>query len=95
MVHSNPYSFSSDEVIFTVYTIRNRIPETELDAQRAEFFSKGQPCLRSSPLGKTYGWGIRYDGESRIAIYPRGSEAYARLEADQSLRHLKAMRSSK
>jgi hypothetical protein len=95
LLHSNPYRYTSDEVIFTVYAIRNQIPASELEARRAEFFSKGQPCLRSSPLGKTYGWGVHYDGESRIAIYPRGSAAYERLRADRSLQQLKAMRSSK
>ncbi len=27
------------------------------------FFSKGQPCLRASDLGKKYGWGIHSDSE--------------------------------
>ena len=95
LIHGSPYRYTSDEVIFTVYAARNQLPATELEARRAEFFSKGQPCLRSSPLGKTYGWGVHYDGASRIAIYPRGSEAYERLRVDGSLRQLKAMRSSK
>jgi len=95
LIHDSPYRYTSDEVIFTVYAARNQLPAMELEARRAEFFSKGQPCLRSSPLGKTYGWGVHYDGESRIAIYPRGSEAYERLRVDGSLRQLKAMRSSK
>jgi len=95
LIHDSPYRYTSDEVIFTVYAARNQLPAMELEARQAEFFSKGQPCLRSSPLGKTYGWGVHYDGESRIAIYPRGSEAYERLRVDGSLRQLKAMRSSK
>jgi hypothetical protein len=91
----NPYRYTSDDLIFAVYAARNQIPEAELDAKRAEFFSKGQACLRASPLGKTYGWGIHYDAESRIAVYPRESDNYERLRADGSLQQLKAMRSSK
>jgi len=95
LIHDNPYRYTSDDVIFAVYAARNHIPEAQLEARRAEFFSKGQACLRSSSLGKTYGWGVHYDGERKIAIYPRGSEDYERLRADGSLRQLKAMRSSK
>lgn len=95
LIQANPYRYSSDDLIFMVYAARNQIPETEFEAERASFFSKGQPCLRSSPLGKIYGWGVHSDSESRIAIYPRDSESYERLRADGSLRHVKAMRSSK
>jgi hypothetical protein len=95
MIHDNPYRYTSDDVLFAVYAARNGIDEAERDTRRAEFFSKGQPCLRSSPLGKLYGWGIHYDHLSRIALYPQESEDYTRLKNDTSLKHLKAMRSSK
>lgn len=95
LIQAHPYRYTSDEVIFTIYAERGGIPADELEMRRAEFFSKGQPCLRSSPLGKTYGWGIHYDADSRIAIYPRESEEYARLQADASLKQLKAMRSAR
>jgi hypothetical protein len=95
MIHENPYRYTSDDVVFAVYAARNGIDEAEREARRAEFFSKGQPCLRSSPLGKRYGWGIHFDDQSRIAVYARESEDYARLQNDPTLKHLKAMRSSK
>lgn len=95
MVSARPYAYTSDELLFTIYVERSGFEEAELGFRRAEFFSKGQPCLRSSPLAKTYGWGIHFDGESKIAIYPRGSEEYARLASDPALAHLKAMRSSR
>lgn len=95
LIQANPYQYTSDEVIFTIFATRNQFTGSELVARRAEFFSKGQPCLRSSPLGKTYGWGIHYDHESKIAIYARESEAYQRLKADPALKQIKAMRSSK
>jgi hypothetical protein len=85
LIHENPYHYTSDDLLFAVYAARNGIEHTALEAKRAEFFSKGQACLRSSPLGKTYGWGIHYDGESKVAIYARGSAAYEQLRADPSL----------
>jgi hypothetical protein len=95
MIAAHPYQYTSDEVVFTIYALRNGIAEEERAAKEAEFFSKGQPCLRSSPLGKTYGWGIHFDSEAKIALYPRESEEYLRLQSDTSLSHLRAMRSSR
>ncbi|MEP7189331.1 MAG: DUF6157 family protein [Roseiflexaceae bacterium] len=95
MIHGTPYQYTSDDVLFTIYATRNGIDESERDYKSAEFFSKGQACLRSSALGKIYGWGIHYDSESRIALYARDSEDYIRLKNDSTLKHLKAMKSSK
>ncbi len=95
MIFANPYRYTSDEVVFATYVAKNKVAKAEEESKRAEFFSKGQPCLRSSPLGKTYGWGIHYDSESKMAIYAQGSEAYARLKNDTTLKHLKAMKSAR
>ncbi|MEM8531959.1 MAG: DUF6157 family protein [Chloroflexota bacterium] len=95
MLHDNPYQYTSDDVLFTIYAARNGIDEAEWDSARDVFFSKGQACLRSSPLGKTYGWGIHYDSESRVALYARESDDYTRLKDDTTLKHVKAMKSSR
>lgn len=91
----NPYKFTSDEVLFAVFAERNDIPESELEKARQEFFSKGQPCFRSSPLTKRYGWGIHSDSQGRIAMYGRGSTEYEQLLADKKLATVKAMRSKR
>ena len=95
MINDNPYRYTSDEVVFAAYAAKNRIEQAEMERRKAEFFSKGQPCLRSSPLGKTYGWGIHYDSESKMALYARGSEAYDRCRDDATLKHLKAMKNTR
>jgi hypothetical protein len=95
MISAQPYHYTSDDVVFAVYAAKNQIDEADLEPRRAQFFSKGQPCLRSSPLGKTYGWGVHFDSESKIAIYARESDEYARLQSDPTLKHIKAMRSAK
>ncbi len=79
MIAQNPYRYTSDEVIFAVWADRNEIPEDARDQARAEFFSKGQPCLRSSDLGKRYGWGVHSDGKGRVAIVGVDTLAYATL----------------
>lgn len=95
MLYENPYKYTSDDVLFTVYADRNAIPENERPEAREQFFSKGQACFRASPLTKRYGWGVHHNAEGQIAIYPVESEAYATYAADASLNVVKAMRSSK
>lgn len=68
MIWRHPYRYTSGDVIFAVFAERHGIPEEERAAAREEFYSRGQPCLRSSDLGKRYGWGIHADGAGRIAL---------------------------
>jgi hypothetical protein len=79
LIADAPFAHTSDDVIFTVWADRRGIPEADRAAARAEFFSKGQPCLRSSDLGKRYGWGIHSDAAGRVALVPLGSPEYERL----------------
>ncbi|WP_409484319.1 DUF6157 family protein [Arsenicicoccus dermatophilus] len=51
--------------------------------------------LRTSPLAKTYGWGIHSDGQGRVALVPLGSARYAELLADGSVTKVAAMRSAR
>jgi hypothetical protein len=82
-------------VLFRVYAIKNRIAPEELAKAREQFFSKGQPCFRTSPLTRRYGWGVHNDAEGRIAIFPLESKEYATLSGDKKLRHFKALRSKR
>lgn len=95
MISQNPYRYTSDEVIFEVYAQRNEIPNNEQEEARRQFFSKGQPCLRSSPLGKRYGWGIHSNEDGKIALYPLESPEYQQLAQEPTIEHTKAMRSKR
>ena len=95
LIAAAPYTLTSDDVVFETHARRAGIPADERDAARALFFSKGQPCLRSSPLTKRYGWGIHSDAEGRVALYARESDDYRRLADDPRLAHTKGMRSSR
>jgi hypothetical protein len=95
MIHSNPYKYTSDDVIFSVYATKNNIPKDMLNKERDKFFSKGQPCMRSSPLAKRYGWGIHSDADGKIAIYAIESNEYKKLCIDKTLEHKKAMKSKR
>ncbi|MXV17314.1 DUF6157 family protein [Hufsiella ginkgonis] len=95
MIWNHPYQYTSDDVIFTVHAIKNQVPKEELENERTKFFLKGQPCLRSSPLGKRYGWGVHNDENGKVAIYSAGSAGYETRKNDQTLAHVKAMRSKR
>lgn len=95
LISRRPHELTSDDVLFEVYATRKGIPAGDRLAAREEFFSQAQACLRASPLGKRYGWGIHHDAEGRIALVPLGSDEYRNLAADESVKQLKAMRSKR
>ncbi len=95
LIMKHPYRYTSDDVIFQVYAVRNAVKAGEAKAAREKFFSKGQPCLRSSPLAKRYGWGIHHDGKGKVALYPLESADYEKFKTDPQITHVKAMRSKR
>ena len=95
MIQANPYKYTSDDVLFGVFAQRNDFIQDELAEERSKFFSKGQPCFRSSPLTKRYGWGVHSNEEGKIAIYGAETEDYQKFIADITLSKVKAMRSSR
>lgn len=95
MIGKNPYRYTSDEVLFTLFAQRNDIARDELEEARQKFFSKGQACLRASALGKRYGWGIHHNAEGKIALYGCNSSEYRDYLNQQELKVVKAMRSKK
>jgi len=95
MIKNHPYQYTSDEVLFQVFVVKNNVSDTEWNIKKERFFSKGQPCFRSSPLTKRYGWGIHFDAEGKVALYAVESDEYNHLSQNKNLKMLKAMRSKK
>lgn len=95
LIAENPYGLTSDDVLFSVFADRNEIPQKEREVAREEFFSKGQACLRASPLTKRYGWAIHNDSEGKVALVDTASGAFQKLMDDSTVTKIKAMRSSR
>jgi hypothetical protein len=95
LIINNPYEYTSDDVIFNTFVQKNNIGKENLEAERIKFFSKGQACLRSSPLTKRYGWGVHSDKDGKVAIYPMESKEYKKYCNSKSLKHLKGMRAKR
>lgn len=90
-----PYQFTSDEILFSVFATRKEILPKDLEEERVKFFSKGQPCFRASPLTKRYGWGIHADQTGKIALLGAETNTYQNLKRDASVTKKKAMRSKR
>ncbi|MDR1212926.1 MAG: DUF6157 family protein [Propionibacteriaceae bacterium] len=84
LIQAAPYTLTSDDVIFTVWADRRGVEADQRVAARAEFFSKGQACLRASDLGKRYGWGVHSDAQGRVALYGVGTPEYEAFAAGVS-----------
>lgn len=95
LISQNPYLYSSDDVLFQVFAEKNNISEKEYTIAREKFFSKGQPCFRASPLTKRYGFGLHANQDGKIAIYGIETTEYQNFLIDNSIKKVKAMRSSK
>ncbi len=95
MAKNNPYKFTSDHILFQVFADKNDLTKSEYKEARRQFFSKGQPCFRASPLTKRYGWGVHYDKDGKIAIFGADSPEYEKFSKDKTLKVIKAMKSSK
>lgn len=88
LINTQPYTLTSDELIYLLQG-----ESKGLTAE--EFWSKPQACLRSSALGKRYGFGLHFDELARVALYPMESNDYQRLIQDQTITQTKAMRSKR
>jgi len=95
LLANNPYKFTSDDILFQVFAERNDLTKAEYKQAREQFFSKGQACLRCSPLTKTYGYGIHADSNGKAAIYGMETDEYQKYLADTNTKKVKAMKSSK
>ncbi len=69
--------------------------KAEHNKTREQLFSKGQPCFRTSPLTKTYGFGIHSDKNGKVALFGKESNEYQKFLADKNIKKVKAMKLSK
>ena len=95
MMAKHPYKFTSDEVLFRVFAERNELTNEKLTEAEEAFFSKGQACLRASPLTKTFGFGVHCDSKGKVAIYGMETSDYEKFMNDKNLKKVRAMRSSR
>ena len=94
-----PYGYTQEEVQFAVHVRRAGLSHRELELRRAElwrdFFAKPMACMRTSPLPKSYGWGLHFNEAGKVALVGVESPAYQRLAHDSTIAQTRAMRNKK
>jgi Family of unknown function (DUF6157) len=93
LLAAQPYALTSDELLFEVYVQRNGIASSDRDRERAAFSARPNPCLRTSPLVKVFGWGLHHDSAGKVAVLGVETEAYRALCADPDTTCVPGMRS--
>ncbi len=80
LLSKNPYGYTQEEVLWRTHVRHKGLSRAEATrAARSSFLSRPQPCLRSSPLAKRYGWGLHFDREGKVAMVAIESRKYASL----------------
>jgi len=97
LISKNPYKYTQEDVQFYTYLIKNNIEfqQDKIGELRDDFFKKPKACFRASPLVKKFGWGIHYDDEGKIALYPVNSEDYSSFLQSDTIKIIKGMRSKR
>ncbi len=99
LISAKPYTYTQEEVQFSIHVQRQGISARDLKARRnelwREFFSKPCACMRTSPLAKSYGWGLHFNTEGKVAVVPLESAEYRRLASTQSIKLTRVMRSKR
>lgn len=73
----------------------NALTKAEYQQAREQFFSKGQPCFRASPMTKTYSFGVHRNSEGKIALFGMETENNQQFLADTKIKNVQAMKSSR
>lgn len=98
LLADHPYELTQEDVLFQTHARHKHLPAAELKKHgtqlRAEFFARDQPCLRTSPLARKYGWGFHFDTNGKVALHAVESTEYEQL-VKQAAKVLKALRSSR
>lgn len=91
IISRGPYKYTQEDILFMVHAERNHLSRNDAKA-RKDFFRKSRPCLRSSALGKKYGWGIHFNEEGKAALFSKDSQEYNSFKKDEAVNVVKAMR---
>ena len=95
LMAGKPYELTSDDVLSTVAAMRKGIVLKDLGSFRQDYFSKGQPCFRASPLTKTHGWAVHSDENAFVALLAPDGPEFAELLEDDDVKKINAMRNKR
>lgn len=95
LISENPYKFKQADVLFEAYLRHKQISEADRAEHYDLFFGKPQACMRASALPKSFGWGVDFDADGRVALIALDSAEYQALANDPNIKQLYAMRNKR
>lgn len=99
MIAAAPYAHTQEDVQFAVHVKKCGLTAGELKARRTalwrEFFAQPMACMRTSPLAKTYGWGLHFDPAGKVALVGMETPEYRQLSQDKKIEQTRAMRNGR
>ncbi|MBC2148817.1 DUF6157 family protein [Listeria booriae] len=95
LLYRNDYKYTQEEVLFETHMKHKEIPENERAAEKEAFFAKSQACMRTSPLGKKYGWGLHFNEDGYVKLVAVESDEYQELANQKDLTITRAMKSKR
>ena len=94
-LNNAPYQFDGDGLLVHVTAQRRDVPKDEYSDLKTEIFSKGQPCLRASPLVKRLGWAVHHDADEKVGLVAVGSDRFEELLTDARITKHTGMRNKR
>lgn len=92
LLHGKPYELTQEDVLFQTELLKQgRELDTATEQEKEAFFRTPRACLRASPLGKKYGWGLHFDHTGKVALIAAESNAYNELQQNEQLNQTRAM----
>ena len=96
LIAAAPYQLTQEDVLWFTHIEHKNLKNAEVtDEARAQFFMKGQPCLRTSALAKRYGWGFHFDSMGGVSLIPSNTKEYRKYANATGLRQLQAMKNGR
>ncbi|MBC2171145.1 DUF6157 family protein [Listeria booriae] len=95
LLYRNDYKYTQEEVLFETHMKHKEIPESERAAEKEAFFAKSQACMRTSPLGKKYGWGLHFNEGGYVKLVAVESDEYQEFANQKDLTITRAMKSKR
>ncbi|MBC6300852.1 DUF6157 family protein [Listeria booriae] len=95
LLYRNDYKYTQEEVLFETHMRHKGISESERAAEKEAFFAKSQACMRTSPLGKKYGWGLHFNEDGYVKLVAVESDEYQDFANQKDLTITRAMKSKR
>lgn len=95
LLNGYDYKYTQEELLFETHMLHKGIPEAHRDSEKVTFFGKSQACMRTSPLGKRYGWGLHFNKDGYVKLVAVEDPLYRQYANQDDLTITRAMKSKR